>query len=71
MGVLTSILDVFSGISTWFVSALQNVVTLFYAVPQGGTEPELTFIGACAIAGLGISVVMLVLNIVRNYLRFK
>lgn len=71
MDIIESILGVFSGITTWFTDSLQSVVSLFYAVPAGGTDAELTFLGATAVAGLGISVVLLVINLVKSFIRFK
>lgn len=65
MDIITSILGVFSGISTWFTDSLESVVSLFY------TEGGLTFLGATAVAGLGISVVLLVINLVKSFIRFK
>lgn len=65
-GVLSSILDVFESVATWIVTAVQNVIPMFYA-----TETGLTFLGVLAVAGLAFSVVFLLIGIIQNFLHFR
>lgn len=65
-GVLASILDVFESVATWIVTAVQNVIPMFYAAETG-----LTFLGVLAVAGLAFSVVFLLIGIIQNFLHFR
>lgn len=66
MTVLESVLEVFSSIGDWFASAVEGIIPMFYSAETG-----LTFVGVLTVAGLGFSVILLVLNLIRSYLRFQ
>lgn len=53
-GVLTSIFEVFSSVSSWIVEAVVGVIPMFYSAETG-----LTFVGVLAVAGLAMSVAFL------------
>lgn len=63
-GVLADILEVFSGIGEWIVTAVQSFIPMFY-----GTD-GLTFLGVLAVAGLAFSVVFLLIGIIQKFLHF-
>ena len=63
--VLESVLAVFTAIANWFVSTINALVPIFYA------DNNLTFIGTLAACGVGVGIIMLVINLVRRFLRFK
>lgn len=65
-GVLSSVMEVFTLVIEWFVSAVSKVTPIFWSA-EGG----LTFLGVLAVAGLAISVMLLVVNIVKDFLRFR
>lgn len=71
MGVLEPILDVFSGIITWLVTSMGSIAEIFYAVPSGGTEAELTIYGVLGVAALGIGVVLLLTNKALDFFKFR
>lgn len=71
MGVLEAILAVFTAIGNWIPTAIQQMVPVFYGVPQGGSEPELTFLGVLAVAGLAFSVVFLIIGLIQRFLHFS
>lgn len=71
MGVLEAILAVFTAIGNWIPEAVTQLVPMFYGVPQGGTDAELTFLGVLAVAGLAFSVVFLVIGVIQNFLHFR
>lgn len=64
-GVLGSIFDVFSAIANWFAETLPVIMQMFY-----NTE-GLTFLGALAVAGLGISIIFLLIGVISNFLHFR
>lgn len=66
MTVLTAILEVFEAVGTWIVSAVNNVMPMFYVAETG-----LTFLGVLAVAGLAFSVVFLIIGLVQNFLHFR
>lgn len=65
MGVLEAVLNVMSGISTWFVETIPTIISIFYA------ENALTFMGVLAVAGLAISVIFLLMGVIQNFLHFR
>lgn len=71
MNVLTSILEVFSSIITWIVTSMGAVADIFYAVPTGGTEAELTIYGVLGVSALGIGVVLLLVNKALDLFRWR
>lgn len=65
MAVLQAILDVFESIGAWIVTAVSDMIPMFYVAESG-----LTFLGVLAVAGLGVSVVFLLIGIVQRFLHF-
>lgn len=65
MGVLTQILEVFNSLGEWLSSAVQSMIGMFY------TENSLTFLGVLAVAGLGISLIFLLIGVIQNFLHFR
>lgn len=63
--ILSSIFAVFSEVGTWIVSAVTDLIPIFYA------EGALTFLGVLAVAGLAFSVIFLVLGLIQNFLHFR
>lgn len=64
--VLGAVLEVFLGIGEWIASAVNALIPMFYVAETG-----LTFIGVLAVAGLGIGITLLLVSLIRNFLRFK
>ena len=63
--VLESVLTTLEAIAQWVVESMGTLTSMFYA------EGSLTFYGILAVAGLGISVCLLFLNIIQNFLHFR
>lgn len=66
MQIIESILQLFTELSEWLVTTIPSLMSLFYV-----TETGLTFLGALAVAGLGISVVFLLIGVIQNFLHFR
>lgn len=64
--VLTSILAVFSAIGTWIVQAVQDMIPIFW----NATDSSLTLIGVLSVAGLGLSVIFLVVGLIQRFFHF-
>lgn len=64
MSVVESIVDVWTAVSSWFVSTVGTVTELFY-VPETG----LTFIGALAVFGGGIAIILGIIGMVRSWVK--
>lgn len=71
MGVLTAILAVFSSIGTWFATAFDQLIPIFWKEAESGGTGSLTFMGVLAVAGLAFSVVFLLIGIVQRFLKFR
>lgn len=63
--VLTAIFSVLTAVVEWFITVIPAVVSIFWVAGTG-----LTFIGTTTLIGLGIAIILLVLNVVSNYLHF-
>lgn len=66
MGVLDTILEVFSSVGEWISTAVNQMIPMFYAADTG-----LTFVGVLAVAGLAISVAFLIIGVISNFLHFR
>lgn len=64
-GVVSAITGVFTEIGEWFVNIVIAMLDIFYV------EGSLTFIGTLAVMGLGIAVILMVLAMIRSYIRFQ
>lgn len=66
MGVLESVLEIFTGVGEWISTAVTSFIPMFYAAETG-----LTFLGVLAVAGLAISVTFLLISIIQGFLHFR
>lgn len=66
MEIIEAIFAVFTAFSTWIGSAITACMPIFYAEATG-----LTFVGALGVAGLGMSVIFLILGFIQNFLHFR
>lgn len=57
MTIIESILALFTDLSEWLVDTIPGLMAMFYDAQTG-----LTFLGALAVAGLGISVIFLLIG---------
>ena len=64
--MLQHVFEVFSGVGDWIVSAVPDMLGMFYNSTDG-----LTFLGILAVAGLGFSVVFLLIGLIQNFLHFR
>lgn len=71
MEIISAITSVFDSVADWFISVLPTILTLFYTPGVEGGAGQLTVLGALSIFGLGIAVIMLCLNMVKDFLRFR
>lgn len=65
MNIIETIFAVFTAIIDWFVESIASVTSIFY-----GAE-GLTFLGVLALCALGIAIVLMLVNLVKSYLRFR
>lgn len=66
MEILTAILAVFTAIGEWIGTAVTSLIPMFYVAETG-----LTFIGILSVAGLGFSVIFLIIGVIQNFLHFR
>lgn len=66
MTMIETVLDVFNEIGSWISTELSSLMIVFYNSDSG-----LTFLGVLAVAGLGFSVIFLVLGIIQRFLHFR
>jgi hypothetical protein len=64
MSVVESVVDVWTAVSTWYVSTFQSVQPIFYNAESG-----LTFIGVLACIGAGLSIIMGLVMVIRSFLK--
>ena len=65
-GVVEQILTVLTAIGGWFVTMISNMLPIFY-VPETG----LTIIGVLSVCGLGVGVILLVINKVSDFFHWR
>lgn len=63
--MIQAITQVFTDIGTWITTQMTSMLTLFYA------NDELTLLGVLAVAGLGVAFVLLIINLVKDFMRFR
>ena len=63
--ILDAILAVFTAIGNWISTAVTSVSAMFY------TGSSLTLLGTLAVAGLGFSVIFLLIGVISNFLHFR
>lgn len=63
--IIDVILGVWSAVMSWFGTAFEDLIPIFYVAETG-----LTFIGYLAIAGTAVSAAFLFLGLVQKWLRF-
>lgn len=67
MSIIDSVFNVFGKVSEWFVETLPSLTSIFY----NSTDNELTILGVMTIAGVGISVALLLFNYVKDLISFR
>lgn len=60
--------SVWSEIVTFLVSLFSQISGLFYTPASGSGSGSLTFIGTLALITAGVSLVLLVFNLIRSFL---
>lgn len=68
MGIITAITGVFTSIGTWIIEQLGALQTLFWTVADDGTV-TLTFVGVLTLIGLAISISLLIINMIKGFMR--
>lgn len=63
------IFALFTQVGDWIVSTLSSLTELFWT--QTGDSVQLTFLGALSLVALGISVILLLIRIIQNFLHFR
>lgn len=71
MGIIDSVFNVFTKVSAWFVETLPTLTGIFYDSAANSGAGELTVIGVMALAGLGVSVALLLFNYVKDLITFR
>lgn len=69
--MLSAITEVFTSIGTWIVSSVESMTALFWTAGASGETGSLTLLGVLAVAGLGISVILMIVGIIQNFLHFR
>ena len=69
--VLSSILEVFSAVGTWFSTFVPTLFELFWTPGVSGDPGSLTFLGVLSVAGLSVSFVFLCLGFIQSFLHWR
>lgn len=67
MGIMDAVFSVFGSIGDWFVEFMPTLLALFWTPGTGSDTGSLTLLGVLAVAGLGMSVVFLMLGLVQRF----
>lgn len=63
MGVLDTVLNVFTSVGEWFAETVPTFYSLFYDAESG-----LTFIGVLSVIAVGIAIILLIFNLINSFL---
>lgn len=66
MDIITQMTGVFTDIMTWIISALQSVIGIFWNETSG-----LTFLGVLTLVALGISIFLLLMRIIADFIHLR
>ena len=66
MNIVDSVFGVFTKISEWIITAVNDMVPIFY-----NAETGITFLGTMALCGLGVGIILLIFNIVKSFVQFR
>lgn len=67
MEIVTQITSVFTAVGDWIGDAMTALLDVFW----NSTDNKLTILGTLTTMGLAISVILLLLNIIQNFLKFR
>lgn len=70
MGIVETLTELGSGISSMFVSVLNQLATVFFTVGESGSI-TITSLGYIALIGLVIGIVWRLFNFVRSLIRAR
>jgi hypothetical protein len=63
--------EVWTSLVTWFVTLFPAVQSFFVTTASEGGAQSLTFAGVCAVVMAGISLILLVFNLIRSLLPMR
>lgn len=61
--------EVWTALVTWFTTLFPALTELF--VTTSGDNMQLTFVGVCAVIMAGVSLILLVFNLIRSFLPMR
>lgn len=64
-GIIPAMTAVFDAIFTWIITAFNSILSLFWA------EGALTILGVLLLISLGISLFLLLCNIIQNFFQLR
>lgn len=66
MSIVEAMTSVFTAIGEWITTTITSFTEVFYNAESG-----LTFLGTLTIVSLGIGLVMLLINVVKDFLQLR
>lgn len=69
--MIGQITQVWTDVMGWITDSLASVQEVFYAVPVGETEAQLTFLGVLAVVGVAIGIAFLLIGVIQNFLHLR
>ena len=69
--MIGAITQVWTEIMEWITTSLGAVQTVFYAVPAGGGDAELTFLGVLAVVSVAIGIAFLLIGVIQSFLHLR
>lgn len=70
MGIFGAIAEVWTDVSEWLVGHFTQIQQIFWTTTESG-DGSLTFMGILAVIALGISIFLLVMSIIKSFLRLS
>lgn len=65
--MMSAFQEVWSSLLTFLTGLFSNISKLFYEPASSGSGGQLTFIGTLALITAGVSLILLVFNLIRSF----
>lgn len=71
MEIITAVTAVFAAMGEWLAKFIPTLISLFWTPGTGEAAGSLTFLGILSLCSLSVSIFLLVMGLIQNFLHFR